>query len=141
MAPPRRKDGTDLGHPPPHERPILSTYCVPLHRKRTNTNQVMQTLLETSPSHATTEQFYDEVIEEFSALNKLRNGYLHGLWWTHESGKTYFEEAASESFAFLTSREVRADELEAVIKRMSELTRKIVRKLAELNQPIIEQRA
>jgi hypothetical protein len=87
---------------------------------------VMKTMLQKSPLNQSAGPFYDEVIEEYSKLNTLRNTYAHGLWHTRNNGQVFFCEAADEipSFGF-SQREVEASELEAVIDRMSALIHRL----------------
>lgn len=80
--------------------------------------QIMQTFLEKSPRHAKTPTHYDEIIDEFSKLNGLRNIYLHGLWTTHDTGDTFFTETSAEIFGELYPRKVDIKELLGVLDRM-----------------------
>jgi hypothetical protein len=64
---------------------------------------------------------YDEIIALFVEIKKKRNAYAHGLWWTHDSGRMFLEEASPDTFSsFLTRREVQIGELNAALKRISE---------------------
>lgn len=83
---------------------------------------VLKALLERTNINRTKSAKYDDMIHEFSNLNRLRNTYLHGLWWTHvETGNTYFSELMDDEHAFFEAREVKAPELQNVINRMEAL--------------------
>lgn len=87
--------------------------------------QVMTALLAKSRLNEHKSGVYDEIIAEFAALNKLRNTYVHGLWWTHESGKAFLSEEAIHDWNFLDGREVTYKEVEAVFTRMDKLHRRL----------------
>ena len=51
---------------------------------------IMKGLLHRTPHNAGKGDIYDEIIDEFEALNKIRNEYVHGLWrWSDSENKLY----------------------------------------------------
>jgi hypothetical protein len=88
---------------------------------------ILRNLLQRTQRNADKGPEYDELIDEFAAVNKLRNKYLHGLWSTHQqTGATYFAEPSTDDFIFLTSRKIEVDELEAVLIRVNGLHERFV---------------
>ena len=90
--------------------------------------EIMRNLLERSPLHQKTEKYFDDVINEFAALNSLRNTYVHSLYWTEQSGEVYIEEVKAEFMTFLTGRKVTLNELRAMLDRMNELSQKLLKR-------------
>lgn len=88
--------------------------------------QVLTALLEQSWLNRHKDQFYDDIIGEFAGLNKKRNEYVHGLWWTHDSDRVFLCVEAIDDGSFLDGREVTYKEVEAVFLRMSALSAKLV---------------
>jgi hypothetical protein len=89
---------------------------------------LMQSLLERSAINRDKEIFYDEVLSEFGKLNGKRNGYLHGIWYTHEDGRTYLSERSIDDFHFLDAREVKYEEIHSVFLRMESLFTLVARR-------------
>ena len=89
--------------------------------------KVMRSLLEAARMNASKSLFYDEVIEEFASLNKIRNSYVHGLWSTHqETEKVFIAEATSEEdFPFLANKQISLKQMEDTVKRIIALTRRV----------------
>lgn len=88
---------------------------------------IMRNLLERSPHHEEKTDFFDETIDEFTALNVLRNKYLHSLWYTHgETGDVYIEEVAKTYLKFIAKREVPIEESNQVLARMDALIGKLM---------------
>lgn len=83
--------------------------------------KVLRALLQRSRRNKGKSADFDAVIDEFSAINDLRNSFLHGLWYTHESGRTFLSEASTEDFHFLEKREVKIEDVWAVTERMNAL--------------------
>lgn len=79
---------------------------------------IMRTLLERAALNKTKSDKYDAILDEFASLNKQRNTYLHGLWYTYEDGRTFFSELSIDEDYFLDQREVKDKEIGAVIDRM-----------------------
>jgi hypothetical protein len=83
---------------------------------------IMEALLERSPIHKDKSLSFEEIITEFMSLNGIRNGYAHGLWYTHEDRKRVFLEEETDTYdKFLDKREVTVRELGDVSKRMMAL--------------------
>ena len=68
---------------------------------------------------------YEEIISQFSNLNAQRNSFLHGLWYTHDSGCVFLSESAVNDFHYIDAREVRIEELENMNKAMGVLSQAI----------------
>jgi hypothetical protein len=66
------------------------------------------------------------MIVQFSGLNAKRNTFLHGLWYTHESGRVFLSESAVNDFHYWNSREVKIEELEEMDKEMRILSTTIM---------------
>jgi hypothetical protein len=68
---------------------------------------------------------YENMISQFSAINATRNTFLHGLWYTHESGRIFLSESAVNDFHYTDAREVKIEELEDMNKAMAILANTI----------------
>jgi hypothetical protein len=88
--------------------------------------KVLRALLEKAQINVDKDTRFDEIIKEFSALNEKRNEYVHGLWYTHESGRVFIAEPTPDETAFFDKREIKIEELEETIERMSKLFYKIM---------------
>lgn len=87
---------------------------------------IMRAMLEKAPQHKDRSQFFDDLIDEFSRLNRLRNTYAHGLWYTHHDGTIYLE-AETESYdAFLNKRPVPLSEVQSELRKLRELDTKLM---------------
>lgn len=84
---------------------------------------VMRNLLERSLHNRAKSDEYDAIIKEFKKLNDLRNGYVHGLWWTHENGDTHLQSDNSVFSSHAQYRKVTSKELQAFIDRLNTLWR------------------
>ncbi|TAJ84546.1 hypothetical protein [Reyranella sp.] len=81
---------------------------------------VMKAMLEKSPDHIETSDWYDRIIDEFAALNRIRNIYAHGLWYTHkQTQRLYLDEETDNYESRGPRREVKVAELQALAERMS----------------------
>ena len=88
---------------------------------------IMRNLLEKSPHHKDKTAYFDELIDEFASLNVARNTYLHGLWYTYEDGVRVFIQEKGETYdIFLVKREVPLKEITSVLKRMNDLSNKLI---------------
>lgn len=84
--------------------------------------KVLRSLLEHASINKDKGQEFDEVIDLFASVKNKRNTLVHGLWYTHESGRAFIAEPTTEhSFAFFDTREVRKAELLEDLKRMGDL--------------------
>jgi hypothetical protein len=83
---------------------------------------IMRAMLQKSPEHVATSQSFDKAIDEFDKLADIRNGYAHGLWYTHEDGmRVFLEEETRTYFTFMQKRRVTETELKNVHTRINEL--------------------
>jgi hypothetical protein len=87
--------------------------------------KVMRSLLEHARLNRDKTQEFDDIIDLFSEVRTRRNAYAHGLWSTGEDNRAWIQEPSPDWLAeFLSEREVKISELEAVLKRMNELWKK-----------------
>jgi hypothetical protein len=82
---------------------------------------ILRNLLENTQRNADKGPEYDELIHEFSAVNKLRNKYVHGLWSSRQDGGVYFAEPTTDDFWFLSVRKAKIEELQEVLIRINGL--------------------
>ena len=88
---------------------------------------IMRNLLEKSPRHKDKAAYFDELLEEFGALNVARNKYLHGLWYTYQDHLRVFLEERGDTYdKFLVKREVPLKEIHSVHTRMNDLSKKLI---------------
>jgi len=92
---------------------------------------IMRSLLEEAEVNRDKDASYDEILDEFASLNKIRNAYAHGLWSTSvdEKQSVWLEETSTDPFAvfFAKKRRVSLKELIGALERMSVLIEKIYR--------------
>lgn len=88
--------------------------------------KVMRSLLQNSKRNKNKGEAYDDIIDDFEKLNRKRNKFVHGLWWTHDSGRMYLQPASTEEFSFLSQREVKIEEIKEIVAEMSELWRRVM---------------
>ncbi len=87
---------------------------------------VMRDLLEGSWHNRDKSEVYDEILNEFKKLNDLRNKYVHGRWWTHESGDTYLQSDNSACITHVEIRKVTKKEMQLYFDRINALWQKIL---------------
>jgi hypothetical protein len=87
--------------------------------------KIMRSLLQRTEINEGKAGDYDDILDDFTRLNDLRNSFLHGLWYTHESGRVFFVENSIDDVSLFHAREVFADELRDAISRMTELDDRI----------------
>jgi hypothetical protein len=87
---------------------------------------VMRELLERSRHNRDKGEKFDIVIDEYKKLNDLRNRYVHGRWWTHESGDTYLQSDNSVHFPYVEYRKVTKKELQFFLDRLNALRGKLL---------------
>jgi hypothetical protein len=87
---------------------------------------LLLTCLQRSKINAKKTDIYETIIQQFSNLNAKRNTFLHGLWYTHESGRVFLSESAVDDFHYFNSREVKIEELEEMDKAMGLLSSTIM---------------
>jgi hypothetical protein len=101
--------------------------------------KLLKALLEEGPLNATKDEFYDRIIDEYKSLNGIRNGYIHGLWYTHDaSGRMFFSERATDDLHFAEQREVKIEEIKTFVARMEAFIRTII---GRHQVPFVEPRA
>ena len=87
--------------------------------------KVLRALLERSPINKDRGREFDEIIDLFVEIKKKRHNYAHGLWSTHESGRTFLAEPSTDQMVFFVrQREVRDKELNETLRRMDEFFRR-----------------
>lgn len=101
-------------------RLIYRTFSGPSYRIR-----LMQTLLQETVHNKEKGPEYDWMIEEFGKLSTLRNDYIHGLWWTHESGQTYLQAESDRDYSFLKAELTTAMDLKRFSARIAYLQMRI----------------
>jgi hypothetical protein len=81
---------------------------------------VMKAMLEKSPTHAETSDWFDKIIDEFGALNRIRNTYAHSLWLTHKHTQRIYLNEETDSYEWRgPRREVKVDELVTLLNRVT----------------------
>lgn len=96
--------------------------------------EMMRNILEKSPRHKDTPYSIDNIIDEYSELNAKRNDFIHGMWWTWQDAGpdgqlqprlvVYLEPASADDQTFFKQRVVEIAEINDVIRRMDDLTRR-----------------
>jgi hypothetical protein len=88
--------------------------------------KVMRSLLHEAKSNISKSKYYDEVIDEFASLNKIRNSYVHGLWYTHSTGKVLIAEVRSdEESTFDRKKPISLNQVKHTLRRIIELSRTV----------------
>jgi hypothetical protein len=61
------------------------------HSMTSNTarKKIMLACLQRSQLNAKKADIYEDIIKRFADLNDTRNTFIHGLWYTHESGLVF----------------------------------------------------
>ena len=96
--------------------------------------KIMTSLLEHSPVNANKGKFYDEIISIFRVLNKKRNEWVHGLWWTRNDGKMFVTKESVQDYSYGKGRHVRVREMEILLKKMLTLIDKLRLHEQKLNE-------
>jgi hypothetical protein len=90
--------------------------------------KVLRTLLEQAPANIAKGADFDTAISGYAGARRRWRAYLHGLWYTHENGRTFLAApGGSDAATFLVAREVRTAELQAELARLTELGAALVR--------------
>lgn len=93
---------------------------------------IMRSLLEEARINAAKGRFYDDIIDEFASINKMRNKYVHGLWTTNVDKVTvYLSETTTEEDAgiFSKPRLVPLSEVQGVVDRCGKLIGRVLLEL------------
>ena len=73
---------------------------------------------------------FDEIIDEFEKISRLRNAYVHGRWWTSNTGnKTILDASPDPDQALVKARVVKIKELQQLLDRMLDLHQLIAREV------------
>jgi hypothetical protein len=81
--------------------------------------QLMTACLEKAELNARKTDIYEIIITRFSDINDKRNKLIHGMWFTHESGRVFLSESAMDDTHFGDAREVEAGELKDMVRQMT----------------------
>ena len=91
--------------------------------------RISRYILENSPTHYAASTELDDIIDEFDSCNSVRNKFVHGMWYTHDSGRIYLSPANEDPTLPGTHRRlVPLKEITDLITRMVELQRRISRR-------------
>ena len=98
--------------------------------------QMMRSLLHHAPRNSEKAAIFDELIDEFEAVSKLRNEYVHGLWEVTDDGEIYFVRPNSDPYGLenLVSKRFDLMEIEQARKRILDLWSKVQREMARLTE-------
>lgn len=100
--------------------------------------RVLRALLEDTPGNIAKGADFDAAIAGYAAARRRWRTYVHGLWYTHENGRTFLAAPGrADAATFLVAREVRTAELTAELARLTELGAALVR----LTRPEAAERA
>ncbi len=67
-------------------------------------SDVMRALLEKAPRNVKLGKEFDELISEYEAVRSGRNGYAHGLWYTHDSGAVFLARRDEHGYGLLEAK-------------------------------------
>jgi hypothetical protein len=85
-------------------------------------SDVMRTLLEKAPHNAQLGDEFDDLLTEYEAVRSGRNGYAHGLWYTHEKSKAVFLARRDEhGWGLLQAQPEPIEALDNLLKRIGDL--------------------
>ena len=121
-----------LGDPAMPARPIFRGLAGEAARVN-----VLRALLERGPVNTRKGPAFDAAIAGYAAARRRWRAYIHGLWYTHENGRTFLAAPTGDAASFLVAREVKTAELEAELDRLNELTETLLK----LVQPEVKMRA
>jgi hypothetical protein len=87
--------------------------------------KTMLNLLQTYVGNDNKDPLFDHTIREFQSLVRMRNDYLHGLWWTKENGNIYLQTENVDELAFNRKRRFGKAEFESFLERVGKLLENI----------------
>lgn len=89
--------------------------------------KIMKAALQEALVHKSKPASFDELIDEFMALNAIRNDYVHGLWWTDDAQppRTILQVELATWDHAVDGREVTKAEIEGNMQRMDALAYKL----------------
>ena len=86
-------------------------------------SDVMRTLLEKAPHNTHRGEEFDKLLAEYEAVRTGRNGYAHGLWYTHEeTGAVFLARRDEHGYGLLQALPEPIEELDALLQRIGELS-------------------
>lgn len=98
---------------------VAAAFVLKAIKSPTGRIDVMKALLEKAPINKDLGAEYDHILREFGAMSAERNAYAHGKWWTDfNRKKTILDETDDPTTALHVRREVTAEALETLDKRM-----------------------
>ena len=83
--------------------------------------KIMWALLEGAPHNSAMPELYDDIIDEFRALNGIRNRLVHGFWYTDATGKVTLRASSNDPIELETPQEITAKYLRKIGFRMQKL--------------------
>lgn len=87
---------------------------------------IMRRLLQEMPENAERPKHLDDVLDDFLKINKRRNDYVHGLWYTAEKSKLVMRCGTDGlGLSFMRAKPVSIDEMETLLDDISNLNRRI----------------
>lgn len=82
---------------------------------------VLRALVGQAPGDANRDDI-ETAVARYQGARRRWRAYLHGLWYTHENGRTFLAApGGADAATFLVAREVKATELEAELARLTAL--------------------
>jgi hypothetical protein len=92
--------------------------------------RIPREILEKSPYHYKTDVEFDEMIDEFASRTNARNKFIHGMWYTHDSGKVYIINSSEDPTLVGThKRHVPLKEITDLLLRTQNLSNRINRRM------------
>jgi hypothetical protein len=90
--------------------------------------RVLRALLEQGTANVAKGGDYDAAIACYAAERRRWRAYVHGLWYTHENGRTFLAApGGAEAASFLVAREVKTAELDMELARLNDLNAALLR--------------
>lgn len=86
--------------------------------------KITRGVLERDHAHTETPTVYDDLIDEFEKITKIRNKYVHGLWQM-DSGNHAWLTRMQEPLDIISPRKVAKSEFNALLDRMEALRGKV----------------
>jgi len=90
--------------------------------------RVLRALLEHGMANVAKGADFDTAIARYAAARRRWRAYIHGLWYTHESGRTFLAApGGAEAASFLVAREVKTAELDMELAKLADLNATLLR--------------
>jgi hypothetical protein len=91
-------------------------------------SDAMRALLEKAPHNRHRGEEFDELISEYDAVRAGRNGYAHGLWFTHEeTGAVFLARRDEHGYGLLHAMPEPIEVLDALSERIGKLLTSVYR--------------